>query len=123
LECGAIQDVLEVCGAIPVEENARAREVLDRIVAMLTKLGRRGYTVREEGAGYCGRRIDSDSDTDSDPERNPGCSTRPAPKGRGGADAARPGWAPSADLRRSAPLIGVGIGVGIGIESFPKDSN
>jgi four helix bundle protein len=68
LECGAIQDVLEVCGALSAEENARAKAVLDRIVAMLTKLGRRGYTVAEDPADYVRTGIDSDSDTDSDPE-------------------------------------------------------
>lgn len=67
LECAAIQDVLEVCGALSGEENAGAKAVLDRIVAMLTKLGRRGYSVREEAAGY-GPGVDTDADTDSDPE-------------------------------------------------------
>jgi hypothetical protein len=54
-ECAAIQDVLEVCGALCAEENAKAKEVLDRIAAMLTKLGGRGYAVREDRARY-GRR-------------------------------------------------------------------
>ena len=71
LECGAIQDVLEVYGALSAEENARAKAVLDRIVAMLTRLGRRGYTVREEAAGYGAHGTDSDADTDSDPEGKP----------------------------------------------------
>jgi four helix bundle protein len=48
LECGAIQDVLEVCGAISHQENIEAKLLLDRIVAMLTKLGQRGYAFREE---------------------------------------------------------------------------
>ena len=68
LECGAIQDVLEVCGALSAEENAEAKVVLDRIVAMLTRLGRRGYTVREEPAEYVAVGIDPDADSDSDPE-------------------------------------------------------
>jgi four helix bundle protein len=67
LECGAIQDVLEVCGALSTEDNASTKAVLDRIVAMLTKLGRRGYSVAEEAAGYAGAGIDSDTDADSDP--------------------------------------------------------
>jgi four helix bundle protein len=67
LECGAIQDVLEVCAALSTEENARAKAVLDRIVAMLTKLGRRGYTVAEEPAGSAEAGMDSDTDADSDP--------------------------------------------------------
>ena len=67
LECGAIQDVLEVCGALSTEENARAKAVLDRIVATLTKLGRRGYIVAEEPPGYGEADIDADTDADSDP--------------------------------------------------------
>ena len=59
---------LEVCGALSAEDNVRAKRVLDRIVAMLTKLGRRGYTVAEELVGYAEVGIDSDSDPDSDPE-------------------------------------------------------
>jgi four helix bundle protein len=49
LECGAVQDVLEICGALSAEESAAAKAVLDRIVAMLTKLGRRGYATRGGG--------------------------------------------------------------------------
>src|SRR5215813_6498778 len=52
LECGAIQDVLQVCGALATEENARRKTILDRIVAMLTKLGQRGYTIHEETEEY-----------------------------------------------------------------------
>jgi hypothetical protein len=66
MECGAIQDMLEVYGAMSAEENAKAKAVLDRIVAMLTKLGRRGYSVREESAEYGAERIDTDTDTDTD---------------------------------------------------------
>jgi four helix bundle protein len=58
LECGAIQDVLEVCGGLAAEENAKAKAVLDRIVAMLTRLGRRGYAIREEPAAYTAAGID-----------------------------------------------------------------
>ncbi len=79
LECGAIQDVLEVCGALSTDENARAKAVLDRIVAMLTKLGRRGYTVAEDPAGYGETGIDPDPDvnTDSDPEARGGATELP----------------------------------------------
>ncbi len=66
LECGAIQDVLEVCGALSPAENTEAKGVLDRIVAMLTKLGRRGYSTREEPQGYDRDIAGIDSDTDSD---------------------------------------------------------
>ena len=45
LECGAVQDVLEVCGALSPAESADAKRLLDRIVAMLTRLGQRGYSL------------------------------------------------------------------------------
>jgi hypothetical protein len=70
LECGAVQDVLQVCGALTAEQNAQAKMVLDRIVAMLTKLGQRGYAMHEEAGEYRAGRNDTDSDTDPDPEGN-----------------------------------------------------
>jgi four helix bundle protein len=51
-ECGAVQDVLEVCGAITPDENAHAKKLLDRIVAMLTKLGQRGYSISDDDAEF-----------------------------------------------------------------------
>jgi four helix bundle protein len=68
LECGAIQDVLQVCGAISSKENEKAKTLLDRIVAMLTKLGRGGYAVREAPGEYRTDTIDTDTDTDPDPD-------------------------------------------------------
>jgi four helix bundle protein len=68
LECAAIQDVLEVCGALSPSENANAKKLLDRMVAMLTRLRQRGYSVRE-GPDVCGSddvESDFDSNTDSD---------------------------------------------------------
>jgi hypothetical protein len=41
-----VEDVLEICGALSAEESAAAKAVLDGIVAMPTKLGRRGYATR-----------------------------------------------------------------------------
>jgi hypothetical protein len=35
---------------LSAEENGKAKAVLDRIVAMLTRLGRRGDAIREERA-------------------------------------------------------------------------
>ena len=64
LECAAIQDVLEVCGALSRDDNRQAKERLDRLVAMLTKLGQRGYAVRESAADYANGKSDTDSDTD-----------------------------------------------------------
>jgi four helix bundle protein len=51
LECAAIQDVLEVCGAIRLEENRAGKDLLDRIAAMLTKIGGRGYMIKEDETG------------------------------------------------------------------------
>ena len=51
LECAAIQDVLEACGAIGGEENRAGKSLLDRIVAMLTRIGGRGYVISENTAG------------------------------------------------------------------------
>jgi four helix bundle protein len=66
LECGAIQDVIEVCKVISPEENAEAKKMLDRIVAMLTKLGKRGYSIGETADEYFKDALDSDTDPDSD---------------------------------------------------------
>ena len=52
LECGAVQDVLEACGGLSSVDNAEAKILLDRIVAMLTKLGQRGYSIGDEQAEY-----------------------------------------------------------------------
>ncbi|NCA83615.1 MAG: four helix bundle protein [Opitutae bacterium] len=65
LECAAAQDVLEICGALEASENSQAKQTLDRIVAMLTKLGQRGYSVQEDAAEY--KREDRDADSDLKP--------------------------------------------------------
>ena len=70
LECGAIQDVLEVCGALSSQENSDAKKLLDRIVAMLTRLGQRGYSVREAPLEFVTDGLDTDSDSDSDPDKD-----------------------------------------------------
>ena len=66
LECAAIQDVLELCDALSRKNNAEAKQFLDRMVAMLTKLGKRGYTVRESSLD-CGH-VDWDPDSNSEPD-------------------------------------------------------
>jgi hypothetical protein len=66
LECGAVQEVLQVRGALTAEQNAQAKLVLDRIVAMLTKPGQRGYAIQEKPGEYRAGRNDTDSDTDPD---------------------------------------------------------
>ncbi len=67
LECGAVQDVLHVCGALSADENANCKALLDRIVAMLTKPGRRGYAIHEEPVQYTVG-VDPDPDPDTDPD-------------------------------------------------------
>ena len=52
LECAAIQDVLEVGGFLTKEENTLTKLKLKSIVAMLTKLGGRGFSVNEEERSY-----------------------------------------------------------------------
>ena len=68
LECGAIHYVLEVCRAISEDHNRHGKAMLDRIVAMLTRMGQRGYCVREESRNYQAANFDADSDPDTDPE-------------------------------------------------------
>jgi len=65
LECGAIQDVMEVCGALSAPENAEAKILLDRIVAMLTKLGQRGYSIQEEPGSFVTDNISGNSEDSS----------------------------------------------------------
>ena len=52
LECAAAQDILVACGALDADENLAGKQMLDRIAAMLTRLGRRGYTVHEQNDRY-----------------------------------------------------------------------
>jgi four helix bundle protein len=63
LECAAIQDVLVVGKAMDREESRQRKTELDRMAAMLSRLGGRGYQVREEHEDYGG---DFDPDPDSD---------------------------------------------------------
>ena len=46
LECAAIHDVLEVCKIINTKQNHQGKVLLDRIVAMLTKMGGRSYSTK-----------------------------------------------------------------------------
>jgi hypothetical protein len=48
------------------EANAGASKLLDRIVAMLTRLGQCGYTVGEQPADCGIGRINTDTDPDAD---------------------------------------------------------
>ena len=54
-----------MCEALSADDNNQQKARLDRRVAMLTKLGQRGYAVREERGEYRVSRFDTDTDTDS----------------------------------------------------------
>jgi four helix bundle protein len=66
LECAAIQDVLVVGKGLDKEESRQRKGELDRIAAMLSRLGGRGYRV-EEALGFYGS-TEFDPDTDPDPD-------------------------------------------------------
>ena len=57
-----MQDLRQVCDAMSADDNNQQKALLDRFVAMLTKLGRRGYAVREELGEYRVGRFDIDTD-------------------------------------------------------------
>ena len=55
-----------MCEALCADDNNQQKAPRDRIAAMLTKLGQRGYAVREElGESGVGQ-FDTDTDTDTD---------------------------------------------------------
>ena len=68
LECAAIQDVLVVGKALDDAESQCRKNELDRMAAMLSRLGGRGYQVAEDHATYCSPAavVDTDFDTDFD---------------------------------------------------------
>ena len=83
LECAAIQDVLVVGKALDEAESQERKDELDRMAAMLSRLGGRGYQVREETSAYGGNPIDPDPDSDSDLDED-------KPQQRGGGDGIPP---------------------------------
>jgi four helix bundle protein len=70
LECAAIQDVLVVGDALGEAESQSRKAELDRMAAMLSRLGGRGYQVREAVYGNGGIDHDFDSDFDLDKEQH-----------------------------------------------------
>jgi hypothetical protein len=54
------------CEALSADDNSKQKALLDRRVAMLTKLGQRGYAVSEELGGYRVGQFDTDTDADTD---------------------------------------------------------
>ncbi|MCF8035710.1 MAG: four helix bundle protein [Desulfobacteraceae bacterium] len=69
LECAAIQDVLVAGKALGEQESQERKIELDRIAAMLSRLGGRGFSVKEAVAAYGDSKIDSDPDSDLDSEQ------------------------------------------------------
>jgi len=68
LECAAIQDVLVVGKALDETESQSRKTELDRMAAMLSRLGGRGYQVREDPVTYGRGADDFDPDFDLDGE-------------------------------------------------------
>jgi len=66
LECAAIQDVLVVGKALNERESHERKIELDRMAAMLSRLGRRGYSVKESSESYGYDPFDPDFDSDFD---------------------------------------------------------
>ncbi len=70
LECAAIQDVLVAGNALGETESQSRKEDLDRMAAMLSRMGGRGYQVGERQAVYGDSKddFDSESNPDFDPD-------------------------------------------------------
>ena len=66
LECAAVQDVLRVGNALEENEHQDRKKHLDRIATMLSRLGGRGYSVREDAAINDAEPSDFDPDSDFD---------------------------------------------------------
>ncbi len=64
--CAAIQDVLVVEKALAEAESQNRKTELDRMAAMLSRLGGRRYQVREASVTYGPREAEVDPDPDSD---------------------------------------------------------
>jgi hypothetical protein len=50
---------------ISSEQNNQGKVLLDRLVAMLTKMGGRSYSVKEAETEYCSVNSDIDGDNDT----------------------------------------------------------
>jgi glutamate synthase domain-containing protein 1 len=64
-----------VCKALSADDNSKQKALLDRIVAMLTTLGQRGYAVSEELGGYRVGQFDTDADADVDTDTDANTDT------------------------------------------------
>jgi hypothetical protein len=66
LECAAIQDCLHACALIDSDLNDHGKEMLHRIVSMLTKLAAHRHELREDTAVYGNRDYDDEHDNDNE---------------------------------------------------------
>ena len=51
-----------MCEALSADDNNQQKALLDRLVVMLTKLGQRGYAIREDLGEYGVGQFDTDTD-------------------------------------------------------------
>lgn len=68
MECAAIQDVLVAGKALDESESKGRKAELDRISAMLSRLGGRGYCASEDALTYATELVKDDPDSDPDSE-------------------------------------------------------
>ena len=62
MECAAIQDILMVGNVLDRDESREHKLELDRIAAMLSRLGGRGYGLKEGSEAYGKTDFDPDLD-------------------------------------------------------------
>ena len=79
-ECGAILDILDRCGVLDQEAVRKGKDLLVRIVAMLTRMIERGNQVREGEVVY-GYVNENGNEEQSGQPTGAGASTRMAPAG------------------------------------------
>jgi four helix bundle protein len=94
LGCAAIQDGLVVGKALDETESQSRKTELERMAAMLSRLGGRGNQVRETTGAYDAGQFDpdpdSDSDPDSDPDPDPDSDSDPDPDSDSDLDGSKP---------------------------------
>ncbi|WP_084604833.1 four helix bundle protein [Desulfonatronum thioautotrophicum] len=66
LECAAIQDILVIGKALGKIESRERKVELDRMAQMLSRLGGRGYSLKENMADHGNYGVDFDFDHDFD---------------------------------------------------------
>jgi len=76
LESAAIQDVLVVGKALDEAESRNRKMELDRMAAMLSRLGGRGYQVREDSVADGAEEAKVDPDPDSESPLEKPCARR-----------------------------------------------